>query len=88
VKRRYVAMTVAELTAALCRPGHVLFVAKRSAVSRMPTAPYDARKPGFKTPVTFGMVSGLRGSRVRIDGGHGECGTIDVEDAFYLEDPL
>jgi len=87
--RRYVAMTAAELTAALSRTDQiVLFVARDGCALRMPKTAHDARKPWDKTPVTSGMVVGMSAGRVRIDDSHGECGTIAVDDALYLEDPL
>jgi hypothetical protein len=90
MKRVYVAMTVAELQAACVKPGQiVLFKTKLSAVARMPKTPGDVRfKPNARTPVMLGMVIGVAGGQARIDGGHGECGAIAVEDALYLEDPL
>jgi hypothetical protein len=87
--RSYVTMTPAELSAALARPGQiVLFAARLSAVARLPKTAEDVRMPSVMTPVTSGMVVGMIGDRARIDGGHGECGTIAVDDATYLEDQL
>jgi hypothetical protein len=89
VSRRYVTMTAAQLAAALAKPGQVvLFQAREGRALQMPLTPEDARKPWHKTPVTSGMVIGVKGDRARVDDSHGECGTIAVADATYLEDPL
>jgi hypothetical protein len=82
-------MTEAELKQALQRPGQTVgFVAKRSAVDRMPKTPLDMRRPGYKTPLTSGGVLSVSGGRVRVQDSHGYGGTIAVDDALYVIDLL